>query len=236
MVISKFKYLNITQLKLIALAFMVLDHIYYFFSFTGNIPIQFKWIGRIAFPIFLFALCESYFYTSNKKKLMYRLFIGSLLMVVINYHINKYIQRPDGFIITPNIFATMFLVTFYLYLIDRIKEKKTINISSILYIVLLVVTLPLTLFVEGGPVFILLGLVMYYTRTNRNKQILFFSIITLILLFVNVFENYQWFMIFSIIFFKLYNGEKGKGLKHLFYIFYPLHIYILYVISYLILK
>lgn len=222
---------------------MLLDHIYYFFSFAGYIPIQFKWIGRIAFPIFLYALCESYFYTSNKKKLVYRLFIGSLFMIVINYLINKYIQRTDGFIITPNIFATMFLITFYLYLIDIIKEKKTINISSILYTVFLVIILPLTLFVEGGPIFIILGLVMYYTRTNKLKQNIYFSIISLSLIFssdinlqILLYENYQWMMIFSIIFFNLYNGEKGKGLKYLFYTFYPGHIYLLYIISYLILK
>jgi hypothetical protein len=219
-----------------ALVFMVFDHIYYFFSFTNYIPICYKLIGRLAFPIFLFALSESYYYTSNKKKLMYRLFIGSLLMIVINYHINKYIQRSDGFIITPNIFGTMFMITFYLYLLDKIKEKKTSNISCILYIVFYFISLPLTLFVEGGPVFILLGLVMYYTRTNRNIQILLFSIISLSLIFVNIYESYQWVMIFSIIFFILYNGEKGKGLKHLFYVFYPSHIYILYYFSYLILK
>ena len=35
-----------TQLKTIALALMVLDHIHYFFEFTGCIPTVFSMLGR----------------------------------------------------------------------------------------------------------------------------------------------------------------------------------------------
>lgn len=41
----------------------------------------------------------------------------------------------------------------------------------------------------------------------------------------------QWLMVFSIIFIMLYNGKYGKGMKKLFYIYYPLHIIVLYFIS-----
>jgi len=45
--------------------------------------------------------------------------------------------------------------------------------------------------------------------------------------------NFQWMMIFALPFMLLYNGKKGKGYKKLFYIYYPLHIVILYSISYI---
>jgi hypothetical protein len=45
--------------------------------------------------------------------------------------------------------------------------------------------------------------------------------------------EFQWMMIAALPLIMLYNGERGKhSLKYLFYIFYPLHIWILYVASY----
>ena len=45
----------------------------------------------------------------------------------------------------------------------------------------------------------------------------------------------QIYMIFAIPIIALYNGEKGKSMKYLFYIFYPVHIWILYLTSYFLL-
>lgn len=232
--------MNITQLKLMGLLFMILDHLYYYFEFANIFPLWFRWIGRLAFPIFLFANAESYYYTSNKKKYMLRLLIGAMCMIIINFLFNKYLHRSDGFILNNNIFATLFMINFYLYLFDKIKENKTIT-SDILYIVLFFITLPISAFVEYGSAFVAYGFLIYFTRNYRHKQIICFSIISLSLIFTSdlnienlLFKNYQWMMVFSVIFFKLYNEQKGKGLKYLFYVFYPVHIYLLYVISYFI--
>lgn len=43
--------------------------------------------------------------------------------------------------------------------------------------------------------------------------------------------NYQWMMIFSLPIMLLYNGKKGKGLKKLFYVYYPVHLAVLYIIA-----
>lgn len=46
--------LSETGLKWIALVTMVLDHIHYFFGFTGAIPEWFSMVGRLGAPLFLF--------------------------------------------------------------------------------------------------------------------------------------------------------------------------------------
>lgn len=39
-----------TALKFLALGLMVLDHIHYFFGFTGAVPLLFTQLGRLAAP------------------------------------------------------------------------------------------------------------------------------------------------------------------------------------------
>lgn len=45
------------------------------------------------------------------------------------------------------------------------------------------------------------------------------------------FNRLQWLMILVIPFLWIYNGKKGKGIKWFYYLFYPLHIWILYAVS-----
>ena len=65
--------LSETGLKWIALVTMVLDHIHYFFSFTGCVPEWFSMVGRLGAPLFLFCLVEGFTHTHSRK----RYFAGS---------------------------------------------------------------------------------------------------------------------------------------------------------------
>lgn len=47
-----------------------------------------------------------------------------------------------------------------------------------------------------------------------------------------LFVNDQWWMFLAIPFILIYNGEKGHSLKYLFYIYYPLHVYVLFFIQF----
>lgn len=253
------------QLKIIGLLFMIFDHIGEFFSYTGAIPLAFNWVGRIVAPIFIFMTVEGYIHTRSKKKYMFRLYMGSLIMNIGNYFIPKYFQRTDSIAIMNNIFATLFMIIVYLCIIEFItkgfKEKSIIrifiggllfllpialsiffmlNIENFLYLIFII---PTPLFVEGGPIFIGIGIIMYLLIGDKKKLLIAYMAISLAIIFTGeisiqglFFNNFQWMMVFATPLLYLYNGKRGKGMKYLFYVFYPAHIYIFYILSCYLMK
>lgn len=73
----KWKIWNATTLKLLAVFFMLLDHIHQMFAYRGA-PLWLTMAGRMVFPIFLFASAESFYYTHSKKKYLQRSFVCKL--------------------------------------------------------------------------------------------------------------------------------------------------------------
>lgn len=68
--------------------------------------------------------------------------------------------------------------------------------------------------------FITLVLLYYCTKISYSTLFTYIGIIT--------------FTIASLIFIRLYNHKKGKDTKHILYLFYPLHLMIIYGIHVLI--
>ena len=257
------------QIKFLALILMFIDHIYYFFEFTGKVPVIFSWIGRLSGGLFLFTMVEGYIHTSSKKKYFIRIYSMAVFMGLIKYLIQAFppLQRGDGFYPENGIFATFAILIIIFKGIDYIREKKIFKgiilivapfiIPYLFYFVpnaimpyayLLVSTLiPTPFLVEGGLYIIITGIILYLFHKNRKLQCLFYGIfvlawmiglpliyirpISLKLMFT---QYYEWMGVFALIFMFLYNGEKGKSMKKLFYIFYPAHIYILYILSFLL--
>ena len=88
-----------TQLKLLALLFMLIDHIHYFFEFTGKVPGVFFVIGRLSAYLFLFCMVEGFSHTRSRIKYFLRVYIMAVGMGII-YHLMSYhglLLRGDGF-------------------------------------------------------------------------------------------------------------------------------------------
>lgn len=117
------KGLTAYQIKVIAAFLMVLDHIHYYFSYTNSVPIAFNWLGRIVAPIFIYFAVEGFYYTSNLKRYMLRLYIGHILMSIGNNAISLLLPRPDGVILSHSMFGTLFLVLYHLHIFDIIKHN-----------------------------------------------------------------------------------------------------------------
>ena len=73
-------------------------------------------------------------------------------------------------------------------------------------------------------------ILFYKFRTNRIAQIIVIVVISVI---AHLFDptGVQWMMIFAAIPMYFYNGERGSGNKNFFYIFYPAHIYLLWILA-----
>ncbi|NNJ29918.1 hypothetical protein G9470_08960 [Bacteroides xylanolyticus] len=80
-----------TMLKILALLFMFLDHIA---EFIPGAPIWLHWIGRISAPIFFFCMAWGFYYTSNRKVYLSRMYGFGVIMALINYICNNIYQDP----------------------------------------------------------------------------------------------------------------------------------------------
>ena len=237
------------QLKWIALVLMVMDHIHYFFEFTGKIPEWFSMLGRLSAPLFLFCLLEGFQHTRNRKKYFLRIYVIAVGMGLLQYIFICFVRRPDGFVPQNQMLATFSILLVILQGIDWCKQKKWGRGLSAIVLPLIwpfvgmgliqavpsaanaVLLLHYTLLpmhsaiIDGGTYFILEGILLYLFRKRRA---LLTPGATAEMLITTM---YGWMSGFAAIPMYLYNGQRGKGNKKLFYWFYPAHVYILYGIS-----
>ncbi|MGO0833287.1 TraX family protein [Clostridioides difficile] len=255
-------------IKILALIFMTFDHIAAFMPQTMQIPIWFHWVGRISAPLFIFMAVEGFYHTSNRKKYISRLYIWSVIMAIGNQIINNVFSHPEGAIIINNIFSTLFLIAIYLQAIEFIKkfrkekEIKYFIIGLLMIIIpiilgiftvallfkvtnrviaLFMILVPVPFLVEGGPIWIILGIIFYLCRGKKFSLSICYVLMCIFIFATmssgdyslknSILQNYQWMMIASLPLMLLYNGEKGKSMKYLFYLYYPIHVYILYILG-----
>jgi len=214
-------------LKLIAMITMVIDHAGYliFHKFTYlNI------IGRIAFPIFAFQISEGYIHTKNLKKYFLRLFIFALISQVPFMLFYKLVE--NAFVL--NIFFTLLLGLLSIYIFDKSKYKILGILSAILIGIIAQYS-----HCDYGFYGVAIIFIFYLFKNNFIYASITYLIATAIRYIIPIIKNgyydiYMYLMfatMLPILFISAYNGKKGKDLKYLLYIFYPIHLLIIYGIS-----
>jgi len=217
--------LSLFILKIIGLITMFVDH---YQVMIGGSEIL-RVIGRLSFPIFAFTLNEGYVHTRNLKKYLLRLFCFAVVIQGL------FILCADGRDI--NIFFTLFLGLFTICILNLkkswIKEPFMKIIKAILIIFILYFSQKINL--DYGAYGILLIMIFNIFRNNNLKILISFLTLNIFnLVFPNVFQivHTQIFSLISLIFIFLYNGEKGRNIKFFFYLFYPIHFFILGIIKF----
>ncbi|MCH5343229.1 MAG: hypothetical protein J1E64_04245 [Acetatifactor sp.] len=97
-------------------------------------------------------------------------------------------------------------------------------------IVFLSLLIPNVMTVEGGVLLVVLGVLFYIFREKRVIQIAILLLMSAAVYILNP-NGVQWLMCGAAIPMLLYNGERGRGMKNFFYIFYPAHIAVLYLMA-----
>ena len=115
-----------TGLKWIALVTMVLDHIHYFFGFTGAIPEWFSMAGRVSAPLFLFCLVEGFTHTRSRKKYFAKVYVLSAAMSALLFFMafGGILARPDGFYPGNGMMTTFAVLMVIWQGIDWLEQRR----------------------------------------------------------------------------------------------------------------
>ena len=216
------------HLKFIAVISMLIDHIAVVFqaSLSESIYFVLRAAGRLSFPLFCFLLVEGFFHTKNKKRYQQRLFIFAVLSELPYDLAFRYlpVDRPDFLAQLQHplsVFSAAFQYSIY-------KNIDTLILFCCLSEILQ------TDCGAAGILCIFLFYSSYKERENNTGLTIKESLIdiapTVLLTYIPPFPV-QISALADSLLLRLYSGEKGKNHKYFFYLFYPLHLVVLYLIK-----
>lgn len=202
-------------LKIIAVITMTMDH----YSKIADGPDWFSLVGRVSFPLFAFLIGEGFRYTKDRKKYFYRIFIYALVLQIPDL---LSIEKYDG-----NIFFTLSFGILALLILNNTKLNKFIKIILVTIIVFSAEMLVL----DYGSYGVMIIIIFYLFR--KDNIMTAFSFIAVNIFWVSFFQMQatQLYSIFVLPLIFLYNGKEGKKMKLFFYLYYPLHLIVLYLLA-----
>lgn len=245
------KGLSSFTIKLIAIAAMLIDHIAWAFVPSGTpAAIAMHIVGRLTAPVMCYFIAEGYYRTRNVYRYMFRLGITAVVSQ-IPFLMSEILTKPpvisgiNGTILNPELFTPSFNV-FYTLTLGLIalhiwKCEKNVILKILVIIGICYISIP-----GDWMCFSVLWILFFgIYRENRVGQLISYYCIaasTAITILVTnhsrgiLLINNLWLigLLFPPILFFSYNGERGNSTKFgkwLFYVFYPLHLFVIGVIK-----
>lgn len=241
MALPKKKGITGSTLKMIAIITMFIDHAaaiilermlwaqnFSSMAIFGIYQVM-RLIGRLGFPIFCFLLIEGFCHTRNVKKYAGRLFLFALISEIpfdLGFAGNPFYWQYQ------NVFFTLFIGLLVLIGFRFVEGQTAWNkiVKAVLHVPVLAAGMFVAdlLMTDYSGMGVLAIAVMYLFRRSRRLEmgagctvltIMSLSEITAFLAMIPV---------------GIYNGKRGWNLKWVFYVFYPAHILLLYIIAYAI--
>ena len=224
-ILEKLRILDGTSLKLIAMISMVFDHVGDMF-FPG--ALWMRMIGRLAMPLFSFCIAEGYAHTKNKQRYLLRMGVFALVSEI---PFDLAFEGRVG-LGHQNIMLSFFLAILALMVFDRIRGegKEHAAGKTLLGILCVCAVAVLALVLRADyTLFAVLAVFLFYVLRNRHPLLRCGVGVGFLALTRTV--GYYRTTGLSLIPLLLYNGKRGRGLKWLFYAFYPGHLLLLYLLK-----
>ena len=215
------------MVKFLACLFMVIDHIgCYFFPQL----IWLRMIGRISMPFFAYAIARGFFY--SKKKNTLSKYLKNLLIFSLISQIPYFLLHPEG---TLNIGFTWL---FSLIILIELESKEPIlkRILTIAIACCLSIFFPVSYGLYG----VLFPILFYCTLIKKKEPLtsfyLSFFLWIVFFLLTNGENIYQIFATLSIplLLLAIKYDRKIKLPKSFFYLFYPAHLMLIYLLKLLL--
>ncbi|MCR5451704.1 MAG: conjugal transfer protein TraX [Lachnospiraceae bacterium] len=249
--------LSASTLKIIATVFMVFDNAFMRFPEMGSF---WHLITRFVAPLFAYLMVDGFFHTRSREKYMGRLWIAAVLMQIGNIISSLLL---GNYSIRDNIFLTLAVGFTIIYLLERSKSAETLPrvLYIICAVAIFAVSIYIDfhripfifnsyIIMEGGLQLLPFIIFMYLFHNNKLLQSLSTIALSIFILFYfggpemlfySGFDNFcfssDWLVCLVVPFILLYNGQKGNSKllgKYFFYVFYPLHLWIICIAAYFI--
>lgn len=246
---TKSKILDSNQLKLIAIIAMTVDHIAWalFDGYpTALLPLVMHIIGRLTCPIMCYFIAEGYHYTRNINKYTFRLFVFAFVshfayIFASNDFIDFRSFIPFYYGNFLNQTSVMWSLAWGLVMLRIADSKRIKSIYKVFLVILIcIITLPSDWSCIAALCIMAIGTNRGDFRKQMSWMIFYVALYSLVYFFAidKAYGILQMGVVLSIPVIAMYNGKRGKNpkinkfMKWFFYIFYPLHLFVIGLINY----
>ena len=222
------------QLKMIAMGTMFIDHAAAAIIFGSglnemsplveNIGIAMRLVGRMAFPLYAFLLVQGFLWTRNWSHYVMRMAVFALISEI---PFNLMVAGEIWYSRAQNTIVTLLIGLICMKMLEAVSEGKSGFGGKILGISLAVWTIAAAMFVaellrtDYGALGVLLIVVLYTFRHRPSELVVAGCPATALIYGFSMEVLLAWIAFFFI---SRYNGERGRKLGLVSYVFYPVHL------------
>lgn len=233
------KGIDALTLKLLAMAFMLLDHLW---ATVWSVP-WFTAVGRLAFPIFAFQIAEGFFHTSDRRRYMKRMLLFALVSEI---PFNLVVADSLVYPFHQNVMFTFLIALLLMQWMERYRDSKGKFLAVSAVCAGLAFLLGLLTFVDYNHYGVFIVLLFYWTHGLRYGKLIqlvgliyIFDAMAGLVLTAELFGRsfafgQQMLGVFALVPIWLYDGRQGyhsKPVQYACYAFYPAHLLVLYLLS-----